>query len=319
MPGYNPITGGGAFTARNIADINSALASQSQIDLWLSPQSETASNTGDGTYVRPFASLTGLIAAGYLKPGVTIGLQGVLKENVVLPAVNDVSIIGIGNQPRQATSGGVANGGGATWMNPGTVASPLLTIGSLGTDNGQAFRAQNIFFAQAGAAPNVIATRTVAGGDSSHSAFIGCSFTAPAINNGIGLSCGEIIRLIVADCQFFDFTGTTSYAIRANIAGGIANPPYLQWQIVNNVFTNNVNHLVGALRDGVITGNNFQLIGRTQTTTGMILLAGGANNIVMGNNIADASGAPSVGTYTGGTADAWFNNYSDGAVAGVPS
>lgn len=313
------VSGGGAFTRANIAAINSNFTSVGGIDLWVRPQAVGASNTNVGSYDKPFATMTGLAAAGAMVPGVTIGLQGVLKEIFVAPAVNDITIVGVANQPRQATSDGVPNGGGATWMNPGTVASALVTCGSLGTDNGQAWTFKNIFFGQAGSAACVIMNRTLAGADSSHSAFYNCTFTAPGVNSGIGLSCGEILRLIVDHCQFYDFNGTTARAIYANIAGGIANPPYLEWQITNNTFTNNVNHIVGALRNAVITGNNINLIGKTQTTTGMILLAGGANNIVMGNNIADASAGPSVGTYTGGTADAWFNNYNDGAVAGVPS
>lgn len=315
-----PVTGGGAFTSRNIAIINNNFDSiAGSIDLWLRPQATTASNTNEGSYDKPFSTMTGLQAAGALTPGTRIGLQGVLRENFIAGPVNDITIIGIANQPRQATSDGVPNGGGATWMNPGTVASALVTVGSIGTDNGQAWSFQNIFFGQAGAAPNVIMTRTVAGGDSSHSSFYNCAFTAPGVAAGIGLSCGELLKLIVSGCQFYDFTGAASYGIRANIAGGIANPPYLQWQITNNVFTNNVNNIVGALRNATITGNSLMVLGRSQTTTGSVLLAGGANNTVMGNWIGDnLTGAAA--TYTGGTNDSWCNYYrDDGCGSGVPS
>jgi hypothetical protein len=309
---------GGAFLPQVGAAAASGVVTDLRgIDVWIRPQAGSDNNLG--TYDSPFATFSGMNAVGAIVPGITIGLSGVLKENFVAPAINDVRVVGYANQPRQATSGGVPNGGGATWMNPGTVASALVTLGSLGTDNGQAWQFENIFFGQAGAAPNVIATRTVAGGDSSHCSFYNCVFTAPGVAAGIGLSCGEIIKLIVRNCQFYDFNGAAAYGIRANIAGGIANPPYLQWQLTGNTFVNNVNNLVGALRNASITGNTFESIGRTQTTTISIGLTGGANNTVMGNFIGDQlTGATA--SFTGGTTDKWCNYYSDdGCGSGVPS
>lgn len=322
MPEFNPITGGGVFTNKNISDINANFSAITDtIDVWVSPQSATAVTVGGGTFARPYDSMTSLNAAGAMRAGVTIGLVGVLKENFVAPCVNDVTIVGVANQPRQATSSGVPNGGGATWMNPSTVASPLLHIGSSasGVTKSQAWSLQNIFFAQAGVAPNVIVDRGVGGNDASHASFYGCSFSAGGIAAGIGISTGEILRLIVQGCEFYDFNGAAAYAIRANIAGGIANPPYLQWKIQGNYFTNNVNNLVGALRNATITGNSFEVLGRTQTTTISVGLTGGANNTVMGNYMGDnLTGAGA--SYSGGTNDSWCNMYrDDGFGSGVPS
>lgn len=312
-----PVTGGGVFSRQNINQINENFAALSQPDVWIRPQ--YGNNNNVGSFDQPFATMAGCARA--LEPGIVIGLQGVLKENFVAPLVNDVTIVGMANQPRQATSSGVPNGGGATWMNPGTVASPLLHIGSstMGTAKSQGWKVMNVFFGQAGAAANVIVDRGVGGNDASHAAFYNCAFSAGGVAGGIGLRTGEIIRLIVDGCEFYDFNGAAAYAIYANIAGGIANPPYLQWKITNNVFVNNVNNLVGALRNATITGNNFQSIGRSQTTTISIGLSGGANNTVMGNWIGDQlTGATA--TFTGGTTDKWCNYYSDdGCGSGVPS
>lgn len=311
------ISGGGAFTYGNITDINANFSEVQGIDLWVRPQ--VGSDANVGTYDKPFKTLTGLAAVGAMVPFTKIGLQGVLKENFVAPAVSDISIIGVANQPRQATSSGVPNGGGATWMNPGTVAQALVEVGASNALKSQSWRFQNIFFGQAGVAPCMILNRTIAGSDSSHAAVLGCTFTAPGVAAAIGISTGEILRLLVDGCQFYDFNGAAAYAIRANIAGGIANPPYLQWQILNSMFTNNVNNIVGALRNATITGNSVMVLGRTQTTTISIGLSGGANNTVMDNNIGDnLTGAGA--SYTGGTNDAWCNKYrDDGFGSGVPS
>lgn len=313
----NIITGGGSFTSRNISDINGNFSELQSVDVWVRPQ--FGNDTNVGSFDKPFATMAGCSRA--FKPGIRIGLQGVLKENFVAPLINDVSIYGYANQPRQATSSGTPNGGGATWMNPSTVASPLLHIGSsaMGVAKSQAWSLNNIFFGQAGVAANVIVDRGVGGNDASHASFYGCTFTAAGIAAGIGISTGEIIRLIVSGCQFYDFTGAAAYAIRANIAGGIANPPYLQWEIANSRFTNNVNNIVGALRNADIHDNCFQVLGRTQTTTINIGLTGGANNNVMANRIGDnLTGAAA--SYTGGTNDSWCNMYrDDGFGSGVPS
>lgn len=317
MSAFQQVTDEGVFTRTSKNIINDNFAALQAVDVWVRPQS--GNNNNIGSYDKPFATMSG--ASRAFAPGLKIGLQGVLKENFVAPLVSDVTILGFANQPRQATSSGNPNGGGATWMNPSTVASPLLHIGSstMGTAKSQSWLVQNVFFGQAGVAPNVIVDRGVGGNDASHAAFVGCSFTALGIAAGIGISTGEIIRLIVDGCEFYDFTGAAAYAIRANIAGGIANPPYLQWKIANSTFTNNVNNIVGALRNADIHDNCFQVLGRTQTTTVSIGLTGGANNNVMANRMGDnLTGAAA--SYTGGTNDSWCNMYrDDGFGSGVPS
>jgi hypothetical protein len=284
------------------------------IDLWVRPQN-VSGNGQTGTFELPFQSVSA--AAGALRAGMTIGLQGVTKENFVSPVVNDITIVGIGNQPRQATDDGVANGGGATWLNPSTVASPLVDLaGNTSNAPTQAWRFQNIFFNNAGDAACVRLQRLITGSDSSHASFYGCKFTGA----DSGIQTGEIIFLTVVGCTFFDFVGTGDTGIEASIAGGIANPPYLNWVLKDNVFVNNVNHVVGALRNATISGNNFVIVGRTITTTIALSLASGAGNSVFNNAFnRPLNTSPNATLYAGGTGDVWSNNYgSDNIFFGVP-
>lgn len=308
-----PITGGGVFSRQNISDINSNFSALSAPDVWVRPQ--YGNNNNVGSFDKPFATMAGCSRA--IEPGIVIGVQGVLFENYVAPVVNDVTIRGYANQPRQATDDGVANGGGATWLNPGSVASPLVDIASNTTNApSQAWRFENIFFNNAGNAPCVKLERLATGSDASHASFYGCKFTGA----DSGIQTGEVIFLTIEGCTFFDFTGTGDTGIEASIGGGIANPPYLGWVLRNNIFYNNVNHVVGALRNATITGNNFIIVGRTITSTIALSLDGGAGNSVYGNAFnRPLNSSPNATLYVGGTGDVWSANYgSDDFFFGVP-
>lgn len=299
-----PITGTGSFDQQAAAAINSNFANVQGYDLWVRPQN-VSGNGETGTYTQPFSSFTA--AGGALRAGMVVGFQGVTKENFVAPVVNDIRIIGVANQPRQATDSGIANGGGATWLNPGTVASPLVSLASNTSDAPtQAWRFDNIFFNNAGDAACVKLDRKITGSDSSHASFYGCWFTGA----DSGIQTGEILNLTVDGCLFFDFAGSGDTGIEASIAGGIANPPYLQWVIRNCRFVNNVNHVIGALRNATICNNNFVIVGRTVTTTIALSLTGGAGNSVYNNAFnRPLSTSPNATLYVGGTGDVWSANY----------
>ncbi len=309
------ITGTGAFDAQAASAINRNFQNvPNGFDLWVRPQN-VSGNGQTGTYTQPFQSFAA--AGGALRAGMTIGFQGVTKENWSAPVVNDINIVGVAQQPRQATDDGVANGGGATWLNPATVASPLVDLaGNTSNAPTQAWRFQNIFFNNAGAAACVRLQRLITGSDSSHASFYGCWFTGA----DSGIQTGEIINLTVDGCLFFDFTGAGDCGIEASIAGGIANPPYLQWVISNNRFVNNVDHIIGALRNATIFNNNFVIVGRTITTTIALSLDGGAGNSVYNNMFnRPTATSPNATLYVGGTGDIWSNNYgSDAIFFGVP-
>ncbi len=309
------IVGTGAFDAAAANTINNNFLNIQGYDLWVRPQA-VSGNGQTGTYTQPFQSFAA--AGGALRAGMTIGFQGVTFENWTTPVINDITIVGVADQPRQATDSGVANGGGATWLNPSTVASPLVDLaGNTSDAPTQAWRFQNIFFNNAGDAACVRLQRLITGSDSSHASFYGCKFTGA----DSGIQTGEILFLTVVGCAFFDFIGTTDTGIEASIAGGIANPPYLSWVIQNNVFTNNVNHIVGALRNATITGNSFSWKGRSVTTTLQLNLTGGINNIVMGNyfGVAHAETGSAGMFLPQNTLNSWLNFYRDGLVALVPA
>ena len=309
------IVGTGAFDAQAANTINSNFNNIQGYDLWVRPQN-VSGNGQTGTYTQPFQSFAA--AGGALRAGMTVGFQGVTKENWTTPVINDITIVGVADQPRQATDDGVANGGGATWLNPATVASPLVDLaGNTSNAPTQAWRFQNIFFNNAGDAACVRLQRLITGSDSSHASFYGCKFTGA----DSGIQTGEILFLTVVGCTFFDFVGTGDTAIEASIAGGIANPPYLSWVIQNNTFTNNVNHIVGALRNATITGNSFSWKGRTVTTTLQLDLTNGVNNVVMGNyfGVAHAETGSAGMFLPQNTLNSWLNFYRDGLVALVPA
>lgn len=308
------ITQVGAFDATVASQINANFSSLRGIDLWVRPQN-VSGNGQDGSYDRPFQSVTA--AAGAFRAGMVVGLEGVTKELFTAPVINDITIRGVANQPRQATDDGVANGGGATWLNPGSGATPLVDLaGNTSNAPTQAWRFENIFFNNAGAAACVRLQRLVTGSDASHASFYGCWFTGA----DCGIQTGEISNLTVEGCRFFDFVGAGDTGIEASIGGGIANPPYLGWVLRNNVFYNNVNHVVGALRNATITGNNFIVVGRTITTTIALSLDGGAGNSVYGNAFnRPLNASPNATLYVGGTGDVWSANYgSDDFFFGVP-
>ena len=124
------LTGGGSFTKANIADINANFASLQSVDLWVRPQYGDDS-TGNGTYAKPFATMAGV--SRYLTPGLVVGLEGVLREEFTAPlGVNNVTIIGSQAVPRQATTSGVPNGGGATWLSPSGGTSWLIRLRAQG-------------------------------------------------------------------------------------------------------------------------------------------------------------------------------------------
>ncbi len=309
------LTKQGAFDADVMNAINANFASIAggiaYPDYFVDPQH--GSDANPGTAALPFASMSPLNAL--LQPGMTVGLKGVLFQNWLAPAVNDITVVGWdSNQPRQATSDGVPNGGGATWMNPATVASPLVTLGESSTTlECQAWRFINIFFSNAGDAPCVKLHRKLTGADPSHASFYGCKFTGA----DSGIQSVEASFVNVVDCEFFNFAGAGDNAIESIAGDGVALP--LQWVVKGNRFWNNQGHLVAPLSSGVVTGNFFGWKGASITTTVQVHLdGGGKNNIVMGNNFQITEAAGTATMFGGGTDDGWFNNYGDGAVAGVP-
>ena len=306
------IRGAGVFTQGAINAINANFSALQAINVWVRPEYGN-NNTADGSYDKPYATMAGL--AKLLKPGLVIGLQGVLREEYVFPlGVNDLTVIGVAGQPRQATTSGVPNGGGATWMTPAAGATstttPLVTVRAQGTTF------MNIYFSSTATAAPCVQLLMNGGGDppvdasAEHAAFYNCFFTGAA--TGITSSGGPNFATIDG-CRFFGFSGTGDIAI-STVTGAGVHTNY-GWVIKNCEFWGNDIHIKGALSGASIKGNNFSYINNLITTSVFYDATGGKDNMVFGNNFGVNSGNGGIATmFVLGTNDRFAGNSLSTAV-----
>lgn len=303
----------GAFTRRNQQIINGNFTQLTNPDYWVRPQGPGANNNNAGTYESPFATMSGVDR--YLKPGLVIGLEGVLFQCWAPAAVCDVTILGMANTPRQATSNGIPIGGGATWLNAThtgvATAADLVKVGGSTTETGlsQGWRFENLFFNNAA---TTAGTGCVAlyrgdgagvdvGRDASHASFLNCKFTGG--NFGI-INRGGASFVSVDGCEFFNFASAGDTGIGYGTDTSVALP--LQWRIANSFFWNNVNHIVHPFSSAAIYNNNFGFIGSTITTTKIYDATNGKNNSIWNNKIQAASNAVGItAAVTLGTTDSY--------------
>jgi hypothetical protein len=233
---------------------------------------------------------------------------GVVKEHVTgALGKNNVTIEGTQNIPRQATTSGVANGAGATWLSASGGTTALLTVQS------QGWTVANIYFNNSATAAPAIDLVTVgdppAQADAAHFLAYNCVFTGS--DNGIDALDGtNFVRLV--DCTFFGFSGSGDIAI--NATGGVGT--LLDWRIEGCKFFNNAANITAALSHGTITGCQIE----NGTASNINLTNGTAPNFVVGNffNIAAADFDPAGGT-TGVTGDVWSNTLTDAVETGLPA
>lgn len=312
----------GTFTKRNKDTINSNFAELTQPDVWVRPQYGNNLGNGSatyplGSYQNPYASMSGL--AAILKPGMVVGLEGVLKEEYSSPRVNDVTLLGMGNMPRQATTSGVPNGGGATWL------SPTSGTGALLQPNGQGWRIENIFFnCSATAAP---AIKLVNAGDPPTS---NCS-EKTWVNNCIitgtddGIAATDLPNHVwITNTTIFGCSGSGDLGISS--ATGAGTGTLLGWRILNCEFLGNAGHITAPFSSAEIAFNHFSYIYGSTTSTTQVTLTNGANNSVHHNYFdVDTTINGITAMFGGGTNDKWYWNYSSNAVAttiakfGVPA
>lgn len=262
-----------------------------------------------GTSIGTFNTFAAL--APNLRSRDLIILIGVLREQAVAPlGVFDVTVVGGANRPRQATSGGVPTGGGASWLAPTspTAATPLIEL----REQGWTF--ENIQFAGPSddACIKMHREETATYPDASHLTLRGCRFTGGLI----GLEdYGGASDVLIEDCSFEDLSGVGGGAIVVTNQG-IAIPS--RWLIQNNRFLPSVNGIVGAFVDSQILYNTIY----KQTTTTINLASGntGLRNIVKNNhfNIAAADFDPAGGV-TGNATDTWVNWLADVLEFGIPT
>ena len=306
------ISGGGSFTRQNIDQINSnfaevaAASNGSPLSVWVRPQYGNDANPG--TYARPLATMAG--TARYITPGLTIYVEGVIFEQVTFPIVNNVTVVGVSVVPRQATTSGVPNGGGATWLSPTGLSNSL----ALATVQGQGWTFQNILFNNSATSAGCIKLSVVGDpptqADASHCAFINCRFTGA--NLGIDDAGGSAFTYING-CEFFNFAGSGDMAIKST-STAVRLP--LDWTIVNSRFWGNVNHITAPASGWLVQGNTF-----TAATTVQIDFTGGVgtNHVKLNSfNIAAADFDPAGGV-TGVSGDVWSNTLKDTIETGLPA
>jgi parallel beta helix pectate lyase-like protein len=303
------ITGGGVFTARNISDINANFAAVEGVDVWVRPQYGN-NNTADGTWDKPYATMAGVSAL--LRPGLVIGLDGVLKEEFTCPlGVNNVTIVGNQYVPRQATTSGIANGGGATWLSPTSGTGALIKI------RAQGWTLRNIYFNNSATANPCVYILTDGAGDpptdadGAHLLIDNCILTGS--DEGVHVS-GGTNWITIRNSTLFGFSGSGDLAI--GYEGGAGVGTLLGWRILGCRFFNNAGNITVPLSHAQIYDNLIEA-GSASTID---LTGGTAPNFVQRNyfNIAAADFDPAGGV-TGVTGDAWSNYLTDAVETGLPA
>ena len=257
-----------------------------------------------------FISMTTLLTSGLIRSRDVIVLGGVLREQCVAPLeVYDVTIIGAANLPRQATSGGVATGGGASWLPPasGAVATtPLLELRAAG------WLISNIEFTPhtSSAAVRLTRSATVDTTDASHAQFEDCQFAANGATTPIGIEdnggCGFVG---ITNCRFDSLTT----AIKGlNTAAAVP----LRWRVRNNLFWRNTNAIGMSASQGLFQGNVFnQAANDTNFKVNLVAVsAQGDLNMVLDNIFSDVAANVTIAKgYKPGTTDVWRNYVTDTA------
>lgn len=245
-------------------------------------------------------------------------LSGVLREQAVAPlGVYDVTVVGAANSPRQATSGGVPTGGGATWMVPTspTATTPLIELRAAG------WQFINIAFTPANASAAVRLTRSalVDTIDASHASFYGCTFAANGGTTSIGIEdnggCGFVT---IEDCEFQALGGTAILGL--NTAAAVP----LLWRILNNRFSRNTNAIAMSATQALVANNFFnQAANDANNKVNLISVAAqGSLNQVINNIFSDLAANVTIAKgYKPGTTDVWRNYVTDVAayVVTVPA
>lgn len=248
----------------------------------------------------------------------TIVLSGVFREQCVAPdGVFDVKIIGAGNRPRQATSGGVPTGGGASWLSPTTpvATTPLLELVRSG------WVISNIQMAPVAASACIRLTRSATDDliDASHCILDNLYLVGGGLT-GIGIEDnGGCSRVLVQNSRFEAIADSAIKSIST------ANSVPLAWLIQDNRFQQNLNDIKMSLSYAVVQRNRFMTAGSGATnkiiSDTFIAVQGGNNQILLNQfSNTEAEIAPGNG-YTGAASDTWMNYVNNQAALafGLPA
>lgn len=275
------------------------------------------SNTGRSP-LNPFATLDRVLE--FVDSYDIVVPRGIFREQVVAPdGVHDVSFIAPIVRPRQATNGGVATGGGCSFLAPTSpvATTPLFEL----VEQGWTFA--NIQGSPvANSAVFRLSNSEVLNG-AGHSSFFNCYLSGGA-SGAIGIEDN-------GGCGFVQIKGSRFFALAVAIKGlntAIAIP--LMWEIGNvgsdkNTFAQNTSDILMSLSYGQIVGNDFLTAGSGSTNkviSTTALSAQGGNNHVRLNQFSNTAAQIQISNgYTGAASDTWVNYVNDnsGALkAGVP-
>lgn len=301
---------GGALTSADIAGLNSALTFV-QPDFYVDGVYGYDGNPGTSPQLafRSPQALDSVLPQfrrnNNTSRQIVVGLSGVINYEWSTPKVNDVRLVGLAGLPRQATSGGVPNGGGATWL------SPTGGTGALLQPNGQGWVVENIFFNNSATAAGCI--KLVNAGDpptancSEKFTLRNCILTGA--DDGIA-AVDLPNNILIEDCTFFGFSGAGDKGISS--ATGAGTGTLSNWVIRNCIFNGNASHIVAPLASGEITGCKFSYIYVGVTSTTQVELASGENNSVHHNHFDLPYSTNGIsGMFSIGTNDRWaFNSFS---------
>lgn len=233
-----------------------------------------------------------------------IVIGGVLREQFVAPLdVYDVSVIGAANRPRQSTSGGVATGGGATWMAPTSpvALTPLCEI------RAQGWSFENISFTPHTSSAAIRLTRSASVDtiDASHAIISNCLFGGQGGSGQIGVEdnggCGFVL---MENNRFMDLTGTAILSLNT----GAAVPQ--RWELRRNHFNRNTNAIAISSSKGLFEWNIFnQAANDANNKVNLVSIGGqGDLNMVLHNIFSDVVANITIAKgYKPGTTDVWRN------------
>lgn len=251
---------------------------------------------------------------GRLKNRDLILFSGVLLEQAITPVdVFDVAIVGAANRPRQATDGGVATGGGASWLAPAspTATTPLLKV----IEQGWSF--ENIMMQPVAASACLRFSRAEVATDmdGSHFTIDGCYMVGGGAL-GIGIEdVGGCSRGLIKGSRFEALSGC---AIKG-ISTGIAVPT--GWVIEDNEFRENLNDIKMSLTYSTITRNKHHTAGAGATNkivSTVAISAQGGYNLVVLNHFNNAVAAiVAANGFSGAATDMWGNYVTDQAALAV--
>jgi hypothetical protein len=235
---------------------------------------------------QPYSTLAAVLALA--SSGDTIYVKGNITENIVAPAgLFNIKIVGVPDPPRHADAHTGNNGYFASTWKAATATEPLIKLRQ------QGWTIANFLLDCPTSDAAIEFLRDAASGDSerdsSHARILNCRF-ASGLTGILITGTENVFDVVVAGCVFNDLTN------------GIIGDTAWRWHIHDNLFMANTNHIDSGFTQAVIERNTFG-----KFTTKGIDLRGGADNVVMDNNLSGTYSEVG-GYFASGASDEWGGN-----------